>query len=326
MRLLNFDPTSLGWFSRAICLCAIVLSTSNATAQLRITEVMFDSESAEPRWEWFEVQNTGATAIDLNGGYARDMSGDDLVAPNIDNTLTANTVIPAGGIGVIFNSGSNDHTIFRQAWGLGPNVPLIGIPSGWSSLNNSGDSFGIWANTTAYTADLGDGDMDGDLEVVQFNNALTSIDYNGFPDGGAGVSTYWKGTGDITDAAEWATSMTGVDGAYQSSLVTTMNNINSTDDAGNPGISPTGSAAGLHITEIMFNPRSDEPEWEWVEVVNNTGATIDFASGEFFLDDAAGNAIGGANITSGSIPDGGVAVLYNDDLAGADFDAAWGAG
>ena len=311
----------------AVALIATI--TSAAHAQLQITEVMFDSASAEPRWEWFELRNTGGAAIDLNGAYVRDMAGNDILAPNIDNTMTANTVVPAEGVAVVFNASGQDHTVFRQAWNLGAGVPLIGVSSDWSSLNNGGDHFGIWANGTDYAADLGDGDADGDLEIVQFNNALVNLNYNGFPDGGAGVSSYWTGTGSITDGTQWATSVVDTDGAYQSSRVATQSNINSTDDIGNPGVIPGGSiAAGLVISEIMYNPRSTNAEsnWEWIEVVNNTGAAIDFASGGYFLDDAANGGLSEPNISEGSIPDGGIAILYNSATPEGNITGAWGAG
>ena len=312
---------------KTLTIAILAMLSSAAFAQLQITEVMFDSDSAEPRWEWFELRNTGGSAVDLNGAYVRDTAGNDIAAPNIDGTLTANTMVPAGGVAVVFNATGQDDTAFRQAWNLGAGVPLVGVTSDWSSLNNSGDRFGIWANTADYTADLGDGDSDGDLEIVQFNNALVSIDYNDFPDGGAGVSSYWKGTGSITDPLEWSTSAIDVDGAYQSSRVATMMNINSTDDVGNPGLIPGGSiASGLVISEIMYNPRSTDSEanWEWIEVVNNTGAAIDFASGGYFLDDAANGGLADPNITDGSIPDGGIAILYNADTPEENITGAWG--
>ena len=155
-----------------------------------------------------------------------------------------------------------------------------------------------------------------------------NLDYNGFPDGGQGISSYWLGTGDVNDGAQWATAAAGVDGAYQSTFISTMDNINSTDDVGNPGIVPGGVGSGLQISEIMYNPRSTDPEanWEWIEIVNNTGATLDFASQAYFLDDAANDGLTAPNITEGTIADGEVAILFNENNDAANITGAWGDG
>ena len=70
-------------------------------------------------------------------------------------------------------------------------------------------------------------------------------------------------------------------------------------------------ATGLHITEIMAAPDSPEPAWEWVEIFNNTGNTINFASQHYVLHDDDGADFSNANVTSGLLPQGGVAVLFN---------------
>ncbi|MCA9184938.1 MAG: hypothetical protein KDA99_04940, partial [Planctomycetales bacterium] len=63
-----------------------------------------------------------------------------------------------------------------------------------------------------------------------------------------------------------------------------------------------------------------------MEVYNNTGATIDFAETNYVLDDDDSNALAGANVTSGSIPQDGVAVLFNGSSLTVDqMQQAWGA-
>ena len=42
---------------------------------------------------------------------------------------------------------------------------------------------------------------------------------------------------------------------------------------------------GLRITEIMYDPASPEADWEWVEILNNTGAAINFATQKHVLHD-----------------------------------------
>ena len=81
----------------------------------------------------------------------------------------------------------------------------------------------------------------------------------------------------------------------------------------------------LIFSEIMFNPSSREPDWEWVEITN-LGETIVDLSG-YVLDDINSVAHAAANIASGRIAAGQSAVLYNaDDVTASEFAEAWGAG
>jgi hypothetical protein len=109
-----------------------------------------------------------------------------------------------------------------------------------------------------------------------------------------------------------------------------IGSINSTSDAGNPGLHFGGSAPDgqLLITEVMFNPRSDEsagPDFEWIEVLNTTGATIDFSVTPYYFDDAAGGNLAEPNVTLGSIADLETAVLFSDGLLSIeDMEGIWG--
>ncbi len=79
------------------------------------------------------------------------------------------------------------------------------------------------------------------------------------------------------------------------------------------------------ISEIMYNPASAEPAWEWVEIYNAGSTALDLAG--WVIDDNNSVAHGSANIAGGVIAAGHSAVLYNADaLSAADFTAAWGAG
>lgn len=77
----------------------------------------------------------------------------------------------------------------------------------------------------------------------------------------------------------------------------------------------------------MYDPRSPDSDFEWVEIYNNTGSMIDFASTPYVFDDTDNADFLGPNLTSGSIPDGGVAVLFNSDsLSIADMQTMWDPG
>lgn len=330
-------PQSPSWIRTLsglrLALSALVLGcmlTYPVDAQLQISEVLYDSVN-DANWEWIEVRNPTASPLDLNNYVLDDIAGTALLDSNIRNVgsggQSMNTVIPANGVAVIYN-GANlgfNETRFRNAWQLGANVPLIGASS-FPALNNSGDAIGLWPSYSSYSSDIADLDMDGDFEVAQFTNSAVNLDFQaGFP-GGTDRSIYWSGSGSAVDPANWAASAAGMAGAV-TSVQTFLSNtqINNTQDVGNPGLlSGTVPTSGLHITEIMFNPRSTESNWEWIEVFNATGATIDFSSSAWVLDDAAGGAIANANVTSGSIPNGTAAILFNAVLTAQNIRDAWG--
>jgi hypothetical protein len=126
---------------------------------------------------------------------------------------------------------------------------------------------------------------------------------------------------------QWTASVDGEFGARPNIPTMIQGVLNSTDDVGTPGMPPGGTAAtGLRITEIMYDPASPEPTWEWVEIFNNTGALIDFSTTNYVFDDDDDGHLAAANISSGSIAQGSTAVLFNAaDNTLVDMQSAWGA-
>ena len=310
-------------------------------AQLQITELMFDPGSGDTDWEWFEVSNTGGTAIDLDSYWLDDL-GEAIPntaseAPSIINALSGgsatNTAVPAGGVAVVYDGAALafDDQRFRSAWQLGAGVPLIAAAD-FPSLNNGGDAIGLWATRSLYDLDvIEDPPTSGTFVVGGFTNAAVSIDYrSGFPTGANSPSIYWDGTSPVTDGTNWQRSVSGEQGAVTSveTFLPGQSQLNGELDIGNPGVVPGGTPpAELLITEIMYNPRSDEADWEWVEIYNNTGSTIDFSTNPHVFDDAAGSALASENVVSGSIDDDATAVLFNDTrITLQNMREAWGAG
>ena len=306
---------------------------SSAQAQLQVTEIMSNPLSPNDNaWEWIEVRNTGATPIDLNGYIAGRLGDSQFVTPAVNSQLATNTIIPAGGVAVLYDAdltGAGDYNdgLFRTAWGLAPTVPLVATRGFALGLTNSGgSSIGFWQDAFAYNQDVAD-DGNGTLRINQFTNAAFSIDFrtaNNFPAVSEGTSIRWNGNGDYQDGASWGATTSGT----TSVAATLPGATNSSEDIANPGVFPSGTpGTGLFFTEIMFNPRSPEPQWEWVEVFNNTGATIDFGATPYVFDDDDDADKTAANITSGVIPNGTGAVLFNasttDGITLASMQAAW---
>ncbi|MCX7046373.1 MAG: lamin tail domain-containing protein, partial [Candidatus Sumerlaeota bacterium] len=79
----------------------------------------------------------------------------------------------------------------------------------------------------------------------------------------------------------------------------------------------------LMITEIMYDPTSQTPDWQWVEIYNTTAGPIDL--GGFVFDHESGLPLLSSNITTSTIAPGGTAILFDaDDLTSAQFMSAWG--
>lgn len=308
-------------------------------AQLQVTELMSDPLN-EDAWEWIEVRNLGASPVNLDG-YIIDRIGDPSSTTTTVNSANAmNTVIPAGGVAVLYDgdlTGPGDYNdgAFRSAWGLSPSVPLIALPNFGNALTNGGGTaVGLWADATAYNADVVDDGL-GVFRVASLANAAFGLDFrttSGFPAMSNGVSAAWNGSGNYQDGANWGPSQAGVGGATTSAVVNLAGApLNSTNDTANPGKVPSGSAAaGLLISEIMYDPNSaavgSVERWEWVEIFNNTGSTLNFGTTPHYLHDDDGNDLAAPNVTSGVVPNGMAAVLFNDLLTPQQMMSAWDPG
>ncbi|MAT73396.1 MAG: hypothetical protein CMJ58_28260 [Planctomycetaceae bacterium] len=320
------------WF---ICMMAAWgIGTPSAHAQLVVTELMYNPLSVnDVAWEWIEVQNTGASAIDLAGYYGARL-GDALPAnPAVNASLATNTVIPAGATAVLYSgniggTGDYDDQAFRDAWGLSAGVPLIAVEN-WATLTNTGGAaVGYWpASGIPGSAIV---DNMGTLEVDNFDGAAFSIDYRTdamFPSSGNGFSIEWNGQGSNQVGANWAVSAVETGATTSVAVNFPAGQINNTADAGSPGVVPAGPAAsGLLITEIMYNPASAENDWEWVEIYNNTGATINFGD-NYVFSDLNSTLLDAPNVGPGTLANGAAAVLYNaDDVTLQNMIDAWDPG
>jgi hypothetical protein len=326
--------------SRALAtrMLGIVLSLTAgaqfARAQLHFTEVMHSPRGDDALWEWVEIRNLSSMAIDLDEYVFDDDDDSDLDEANI-LASNGNTIVPAGGVAILYPADKLEFSParFTDAWGGG--ISLIPV-DGFTALTPT-DAIGLWASHGEYKADM----IGTSQPRRAFASAAVVLNYStGFPSATNGRSLAWKGSGSVANSANWVVSMAGENGApgpYEEvvSMETSIGSapVNSVADLANPGIKPTGTAAaGLLITEIMYAPETppnagwSSTDFEFVEILNNTAATIDFAVKEHVLDDPVGE-LAGSNVKSGSVGVGQLGVLFNGTkLTPDDMVSIWGPG
>src|SRR5262245_60174641 len=107
---------------RGVVIGAACWFAEPARAQLEITEIMFDPIT-EDMCEWVEVHNTTAAPVNLNGWVFDDDDEGTMAASNISSD-NGNTIVPAGGVAVLYNGGdlNFEPARFTNTWGSG--IPL----------------------------------------------------------------------------------------------------------------------------------------------------------------------------------------------------------
>ena len=340
------------WFWLVACLAA----SSPTSARLLVSEVMYNPLSNEDRWEWLEVHNTGTAAIDLDGFFVDRVGDRERVEPipNISSrplvgtqTVDNPTVVPAGGIAVLYNGDAlaYDPSRFRAAWPNMPlGTPLVGV-RGWAAnqLTNSPEpsdfapslpamTVGLWADEASYRADAEDFGTPSapNRRVFRTDNAAATFGYDDDPpwrDVEGRKSLIYLG-GDVLSVTSWGRSNAPYAGAAESTPTYQQAPVN-LPDFGSPGTPPPGTApvGNLIVTEILYNPATSTGatnEWEWVELYNN-GPSIDFSQNPYWFDDDDGDNLETPNLTTGRIDSGETIVLFNATAVSlGDMRTAWG--
>jgi len=207
-----------------ILLSTLVLPLS---AQLRITEVMSGSlhSSTAANGDWFEITNTGATAVNI-GGYSFD---DDSPIPGSAGQVFPAYAIPAGASVIVLREVGA--TEFRSLWNLPANVKIFTeaeVPN-FPGLSGNGDSVFLFDS--------------GNSVVNEFSFGLATT--------GASFARFTTG-----NSVPGGLSVNGLFGAYLSN--------DSSEDVGSPGTAALPPAplppifiAPFSNTWITGNPLSN---------------------------------------------------------------------
>ncbi|WP_432411343.1 ExeM/NucH family extracellular endonuclease [Rasiella sp. SM2506] len=264
-----------------------------ASSQLVISEIMYNPNSDEDDWEYLEVYNAGGTTVDLAGYVVDDNNG---VAHPTAN-IAAGT-IAADTSAILYNADDITAADFTAAWGT---VNLIAVTN-WSamSLNNGGDTVGIWEDFASYSGD--NVTQTNVLDNVAFDDATPwPVDDNA-------ASIYLTDlTANNDEGANWALSTDGGATPLFEGYTSIPAGGNSGNDIGSPGVS--GNAIlPLLITEVTVTPTAGE----FVEIYNPNATAVDLTN--VYITDAtfAGGSAYYYNIVTGADAGGGA---FGDFLA-----------
>jgi hypothetical protein len=209
-------------------------STASAVTTLRITEANPTGSSEAYNFDWFEVTNTGSSAVDITGWSVDDSSSITTPARGAINGITS---IAAGESVILIESSTANlaanKTAFANAWFAG-NLPVnlqIGSYSASGvSLSASGDGVGLFDNA-------------GTPVLQAYISFLATTTTGGTVDNAAGINDTTGASSNVT-----ARSIVGTNGGFLSS----GNQIGSPGSIANASVSPVPvpAAAWLMVSGL----------------------------------------------------------------------------
>ncbi|MEM8508392.1 MAG: ExeM/NucH family extracellular endonuclease [Bacteroidota bacterium] len=234
-------------------------------ASIIITEIMYDSGSDEDDWEWMEVYNPGGIDLDISGYVIDDINS---LAHESANIVSG--IVPAGASVVLYNADDISEADFLAAWG---NVNLIAVTNwGAMSLNNGGDTIGIWDSFSSYLED----------NEIQANviEQVVYTDDPPFPNNNDSASIFLNDlTADNSDGANWILSTDGANTPLFDAYTSNAAGGNNGTDIGSPGMQII-PIPELLLSEIVVTPTAGE----FIEIYNPGSETVDLSN--VYLTDA----------------------------------------
>jgi hypothetical protein len=235
--------------SFVVAAAALAVASSVASAQLRITEFMYDGNGGE----FIEVTNTGATALDVTGWLLADnnRATTPVTALAAGNTRR-NTTNPfslsalgtiAPGESVLFTEA--DAATFRADWSLPTSIRILG---GIGSFVDSGGSGTVADPTIRTTNGFNFGRSD---EINIYTGAGMLVDRLTYNDQAATGLVRTQRVSGITLQSNWGAN--NFSGWFASTVGDIYGTYTSAQgDVGNPGVIPApGAVAALGVLGLM---------------------------------------------------------------------------
>jgi hypothetical protein len=146
--------------TRLIGAIALLLAPVAVSADIQISEIMYDASGSDTKREWIEIRNTGSVAVDLTAWKFEDASKHVLNAPP-KNGGTGSLVLAPGAYAII---AADAQTFLSEYPGLTNVIDTV------MSLKNTGSSIALVGESTAsatYTKSLG---ANGTGDSLQLHN------------------------------------------------------------------------------------------------------------------------------------------------------------
>ena len=229
----------------------VLLSTSTSQALILISEINSNGTGGD----FFEVYNSGSTAVDFSGWRWADYDVRNWASASSFGTATLNpgevAVVGAGSNGAsptpLFGS-TEANTAFRTSWGLSTGVKML-TWSGTGAGLGSGDgvvlfnSSGNLATSLVYRMTPGVATQ-SDNSTVQLSTFVKSFGSQPTANGHAGLI----GGGTATDSLVWDPTSGTSSPTYRNAVVGQWDafaNPNSSVTIGSPGAVPEPSSSAL---------------------------------------------------------------------------------
>ena len=148
-----------------------------AATDIKVTEILYDpiqsGNPADKYYEWVEIQNTGTTAVAMNGWTL-----DDAVAGTTVGTF-ANTTLQPGQIAIFYNASITEAQFLAANPSTVPGTVLIPVTH-WQQLNNGGAGASGGAGDTVNLVD----NFGNPIAAVTYTDVATAGNSINYPPAG----------------------------------------------------------------------------------------------------------------------------------------------